>query len=373
MRKKVLLSVVALSSALAISGCGNKTETPEVTSVVEPVSLEQLTEPVTEEVTTEPETVDPYYVPEGMMRSYLTGELINEGQGNRRPVAVMLNNIIDAIPQTGISRAGVVYEAPVEGGLTRLMGIFEDYDDLDKIGSVRSARTYYVYFAREFDAIYAHYGQCEYALSLLNSSEIDNISGLEAVGNVAYYRTSDRKAPHNAYTSAACIQDGIDYLGYRTQYTQDYEGHYQFAQGNEVVTLDSGEDAKKVVVGYPNNKPWFEYNDADGLYYRFQYGAKHIDDMTGEQLAYRNIIMQYCGWESYYGTQYLNINVSSGGAGKYITNGKAIDITWQKDSQYGKTRYYDEAGNEIVLNQGKTWVCIIQKDQTGRIEILPEI
>lgn len=373
MRKKVLLSIIALNSALALSGCGNKTETPEVTSVVEPVSFEPLTEPVTQtEAVTEPETVDPYYIPEGMMRSYLTGELISEGQGNRRPVAVMLNNIIDAIPQTGISRAGVVYEAPVEGGLTRLMGIFENYDDLDKIGSVRSARTYYVYFAKEFDAIYAHYGQCEYALPLLNSSEIDNISGLESVGNVAYYRTSDRKAPHNAYTSAECIQDGIDYLGYNTAYPEGYDGHYRFAQGNEVVTLDEGEDAKKVVVGYPNNKPWFEYNESDNLYYRFQYGAKQIDDMNGEQLAYRNIIMQYCGWESYYGTQYLNINVSSGGAGKYITNGKAIDITWQKDSQYGKTRYYDETGNEIVLNQGKTWVCIIQKDQTDRIEILSE-
>ena len=260
MRKKVLLSIITLSSALALSGCGNKTETPEVTSVVEAVSLEPLTEPVTQtEAVTEPETVDPYYIPEGMMRSYLTGELINEGQGNRRPVAIMLNNIIDAIPQTGISRAGVVYEAPVEGGLTRLMGIFENYDDLDKIGSVRSARTYYVYFAREFDAIYAHYGQCEYALPLLNSSEIDNISGLESVGNVAYYRTSDRKAPHNAYTSAECIQDGIDYLGYNTAYPEGYDGHYIFAQGNEVVTLDAGEDAKKVVVGYPNNKPWWNY------------------------------------------------------------------------------------------------------------------
>ena len=82
MRKKVLLSIITLSSALALSGCGNKTETPEVTSVVEAVSLEPLTEPATQtEAVTEPETVDPYYIPEGMMRSYLTGELINEGQG----------------------------------------------------------------------------------------------------------------------------------------------------------------------------------------------------------------------------------------------------------------------------------------------------
>ena len=70
-----------------------------------------------------------------------------------------------------------------------------------------------------------------------------------------------------------------------------------------------------------------------------------------------------------YGDGYLNITVNGGGKGKYITNGKAIDITWKKDTEFGPTRYYDESGTEIVLNRGKTWVCIIQNDRTNKIEI----
>lgn len=102
-----------------------------------------------------PEAIEPTpaedALPECMVKSYLTGEPVAEVQGRRRPVAVMLSNIISACPQSGISRAGVIYEAPVEGGITRLMGLFENYDDLEKIGSVRSCREYYVYLAAGFE------------------------------------------------------------------------------------------------------------------------------------------------------------------------------------------------------------------------------
>ena len=152
-----------------------------------------------------PEAIEPTSaedaLPEGMVKSYLTGEPVAEVQGRRRPVAVMLSNIISACPQSGISRAGVIYEAPVEGGITRLMGLFENYDDLEKIGSVRSCREYYVYLAAGFDALYYHYGQAAYAIPLLESDHIDNVNGMEYSEQV-YYRTSDRPSPHNAYLDA---------------------------------------------------------------------------------------------------------------------------------------------------------------------------
>ena len=129
----------------------------------------------TEEVTPEP-TEDP--IPDGYVVSYLTGEYVPEAIGRRRPVAVMLNNLRPACPQAGIANAGVVYEAPVEGGITRLMGVFEDYDNLEKIGSVRSCRDYYIFYASGFDAIYTHYGQSAYALPFLELPEVNNISGL---------------------------------------------------------------------------------------------------------------------------------------------------------------------------------------------------
>lgn len=298
-------------------------------------------------------------VPEGMVRSQLTGQWIEEEKGLRRPISVMLNNLYEAVPQAGIEQAGVVYESPVEGAICRFQAFFDDYDELDKIGSVRSARTYFVYFSKQFDSIYLHFGQANYALDALNSPEIDNLSGLEGVGNTVYYRTTDRVAPHNAYASAEGIKAGIEQMKYRTMLAEDYTGPYLFADDNEEINLSKGKAAKKIVPGYYINNPWFEYNEKDKLYYRYQYDGKQIDELNNHQLAYKNIIFQYCDYESYYGTEYLNIFTQGTGKGKYFTNGKYIDITWKKDSEFGQTFYYDESGEQIVMNQGKTWVCII--------------
>ncbi|MBQ6574582.1 MAG: DUF3048 domain-containing protein, partial [Lachnospiraceae bacterium] len=149
------------------------------------------------------------------MRSFLSGLPVDEKIGNRRPVAIMLNNLKPAQPMSGVSYADVVYEYVVEGGITRLMGVFENYDQLEKIGSVRSCREYFVYTALEFDAIYMHFGQASYAVELLDRDYVDNINGLGPAGDVAYYRTTDRQAPHNVYTSKKGIDAGIDMLGYR--------------------------------------------------------------------------------------------------------------------------------------------------------------
>ena len=133
---------------------------------------------------------------DGKIRSYLTGEMKDVSQANRRPIAVMMENDKAGLPQYGINRAGVVYEAPVEGDMNRFMALIEEYDDLERIGSVRSCRTYYTYFAKEFDAVYVHYGQSTFAKPYLKN--VDNINGLDGIGTTAFYRSSDKKSPHNA-------------------------------------------------------------------------------------------------------------------------------------------------------------------------------
>lgn len=141
--------------------------------------------------------------------SYLTGEQVSEAAGRRRPVAVMMGNNRPAVPQSGISGAGVIYEAPVEGNMTRLMAIYEDYDSLSRIGSVRSCRDYYLFYANEFDAIYSHFGQAVYALKYLDQGLIDNLNGLNMEGT-SYFRIPERKAPHNAYASGDTLKAGIE-------------------------------------------------------------------------------------------------------------------------------------------------------------------
>ena len=372
-RTGIAAVIVAGLVLLAGAGCGKSyveadatpASQPETTRAEVTTARVPETEPESE-TETEPET-EPGERREidGKIKSYLTGEMVDAEKGDRRPLAVMMSNDKQALPQYGINRAGVVYEAPVEGAMNRYMAIIEDYDDLERIGSVRSCRTYYTYFAREFDAVYAHYGQSTFAKPYLKN--VDNINGLEGVGGSAYYRSGDRKAPHNAYTSFEKLQEAIDKLGYSQEYDDSYKGHYQFARDGQEVVLENSLEAWRVYPGYALNQPYFEYNEEDGLYYRYQYGGPHEGDEG--QIAVKNIIFQYCAAGRYATTEYLDINVHGGQSGYYITGGRAIALSWDKDGQFGVTHYYNTENEEITLNQGKTWVCIIPTSDFSKSEI----
>lgn len=355
MQKKILTALTLIIVAMIlVTGCkGKKTEKEENTTV--------------EETTIEETTVDNSHI--GQVRSKLTGEYVDEKIANRRPVAVMYNNIINAIPHSGLSNASVCYEAPVEGCITRIMGIFENYDDLKKIGSIRSCRIYYCYFALEWDAIYVHFGQSKYALDFLKSDKIDNVGSYQSVANSIFFRTTDRVAPHNCFIDGAGIKKGIKELGYRKNYKKDYNSHFQFADEGTKVDLASEKIANKVELGYQINKPWFEYDAATGLYKRFQYGKAHIDDQNNEQLSCSNIIIQYVNATLYPDNKSLDMTLTGSGKGWYITNGKAEKITWNKSDKLGRTTYLDKSGNEIVLNDGKTWICMVQNEYSDNVKI----
>lgn len=392
-RIRVAALLAVLTITMISTGCG-KSEAPqeganapaeveEETEVEDPDAYKEFEEKSqaeseqVQEAETEPESGRTSYGQErerkdGMVRSYLTGKWVDESVGDHRPVAVMLNNIIDAQPMSGVSAADVIYECVVEGSLTRMMGIFENYKDQDKIGSVRSCRNYFVYYALELDAIYAHYGQSAYAVSLLDQDFVDNLSGLSGIGGTVFYRTSDRVAPHNAYASGKGIDAGIERLGYRTDYRDDYHGKFTFAYDDEetVPEGDGSIDAVKMKPGYLINKPWFEYNSDDKKYYRYQYDGPQIDDVNGEQLAVDNVVFQYSQWQQVDDKGYLGFDCHSGGEMIYFTRGKAQKGAWIRyDGDQGATRYYDSEGHEIIFNQGKTWICIIQDTMGDKVEI----
>ena len=361
--RKIMMLFLAVA-LLGLTACGSEAtvETPEETMKgTQAPEVETTTAPVEEETTPEETVEETEAIPEGMTKSYLTGLWQDEEKVAKRPISIMLSNIKKATPQTGISKASIIYEAPVEGMITRLMGVFEDYEGLEKIGSVRSARTYFVFWSEQWDSIYAHFGQCDYANIYLD--QIDNLNGVKGIGNTVYYRTSDRKAPHNAYASEDGLLAGIEKMGYRTHHEDDYtRGVFLFAEKTGDITLDNGISATYVYPGYRTNEAYFEYDETTQKYLRFQFDGPQIDDMTGEQLSYDNVLIQYCDWEYYYETTpYLWINIwdADGNPGYYITQGKAIPIVWVGGTEYEPTKYYDEAGNELVLNPGTTWVCTV--------------
>jgi len=357
--KRLLLIGACAFMLMACSKEGGNTE-----SVKSDVATEESSEKTAEEVV----EFEREYNDDGEVRSFLTGKFVDKEVGERRPVAVMLSNIEAAQPMTGVGSADVIFEAPVEGEITRFMALFENYDDLDKIGSCRSCRDYFLYWALEFDAVYCHYGQSSYAVEPLERDYVDNLSGLAAIGSTVYYRTDDRPAPHNAYCSAKGIAEGIKKMKYRTDYEESYAGKFKFADDGETVSLEENRGTY-IAPGYPINKPWFEYDKEDKLYYRFQYGEPHIDASTGEQLAFTNVILQYSNWEMRDENGYLAFDCHSDGYAIIFTNGTLQEAHWVRegDAETGTIKYYDIGlENEIKLNQGKTMVCVV-KDQTDGV------
>ncbi len=332
--------------------------------------IKQHKEPKNETATVaESTTTDPYA---GMARSFLTGNYIKEADAKRRPYAVMINNIQDAIPQYSISKASIIYESPVEGSITRLMALFEKPDKMKRIGSVRSCRIYFAYMSKEWDSIYCHFGQSKYAKKFLKSGKIDVINSWK--GQNAYYRTSDKPAPHNCYADGKKLIKQRKKLKYRKNHKDDFSGVFKFADIDKPFEITDGEDAsKKVIVGYSYNNAMYKYNPDKKKYYRYQYGNKHIDAVNKKQLSCTNIVIQYVKTVLYPDGKSLKMTQKGDGKGWYVTRGKAMKITWHKDkNKSGQTKYYDENGEEITLNNGKTFIQIVQKEDKKKTKFKGE-
>lgn len=350
--KKFKIVLIVIMIAITIIGCGKKKEIEEDTKVVTPPPV--IEEPI--------EVIDTH---EDEVISNLTGEWIKKENGNKRPYAIVFNNIKYASPQSGILDASILYEALVEGGITRLMGIYEEFD-LERIGSVRSARHYFVSFADEYDAIFVHYGHTKYATAKIESLGVNNLSGLSGIGTTVFYRDKAIEAPHNAFASTKGILDGTKQLGYRTDYNEDFESQH-FTFHKEDTDLKTETLADRISLNYSNYaNPYFEYHSDDKLYYRFQYDIPHLDKNTGKQIAFKNVIIQLVNeWNiDKNGYQTMDIENSSG-TGYYITNGKVKEITWQKNESTKKMHYYDVDGNVLSMNPGRTFISIYP---TNRVE-----
>lgn len=365
MKKIAVWMILALTAGMMAVGCGKdkEVETDVVDLTVPPVAMEE------EEPEPEPVEEAPVLTHEGEAQSLLTGEWLPEEETKNRPLAIMFGNTTDALPQYGIGEADVLYECLVEGGLTRLMGIFDNYNDAPKYGSVRSCRLYYAHIAKEYDAIYAHYGQADIAKSFLNSDAIDNLNGLDGtVGSLMYYRSSDRPAPHNVFAKPDGITAAIEKRGYRTTYADGYTGHFLFTDSEEPVVLN-GKDVYAMQTTYPNSKTWFEYDAESGMYKRFHYKKEHVDGETGEQLAFTNVIFQFIPGRVIDKKGRMEFDTVGSGKAIYFTGGKCEDITWKKDSLESPSLFYDENGDQLVMNQGKTSICIITTDSADNIGI----
>ena len=281
--------------------------------------------------------------------------------GDSRPIAVMIDNHIDAMPQAGLLEADIVYEIIVEGGETRLMLILQD-KNVDKIGPVRSSRHYFLDYALENDAIYVHYGWSPQAQSDIASLGVNNINGIYE-SETSFLRVSDKYAPHNAVTSTKNILDIAERKGYRTD-KEDSDTVLNYVV--DEVNLEDGKIANTIIIPYSYvNTVKYVYDADKKEYVRYSRDEKQVDWDSGTTITTKNIIIEKAeNWTlddgSEKGRQTLdNIKQLDG---YYITNGKVIPITCNKTSRSGKTVYKDLEGKEIDVNDGKTFIQICPID-----------
>ncbi|MBD5394088.1 MAG: DUF3048 domain-containing protein [Lachnospiraceae bacterium] len=385
MKRLQVLFLVALSSSLLLFGCGEKEETvadPIVLPIEE--TIPQPTEEPSAEDTEDSEDDTDVPPEEGMVRSPLTNEWIAEDIKDARPIAVMSPNDKNALPHYNFSKADIIYECPVEGGITRSMAVIKDWEGMDRIGNVRSCRDYFVYWALEWDSIYVHFGGPFYIKDIIEQSSTDNITGCSygdggKVGlyEDTFYRATDRSAPQNAYASAEGINKAIDKFGYSKTYRDNYyvAEHFKFASPDAPNTLESYSDAMtakelNLAKAYPITKTSFTYNEDDGLYYRYMYGNPDVDAANNnQQLAFKNVFVQFTYHEVRDQKDYLAFQVhDTTRDGYYFTNGKAIHVTWEKTTDYSPTKYFDDNGNEVQVNTGKTMICVVKDGATIEVD-----
>ena len=283
-----------------------------------------------------------------------------------RPYAVMINNNHAAWPQCGLQDAYLVYEIVAEGGITRMMALYKDANTA-KIGSIRSARHYFIDYAEENDAIFVHWGGSPQAYSRISSSKIDDIDGIALEGSTFFRdKTLNRAYEHTGFTSMEKVKAYADKQGITRDTKKDLLLNYSVDE-IDLSKKDGSQKADEVVIKYSDyHTTSYEYDKTNKVYKRSMSGKANVDLVTGKQYTVKNIITYQVGNTTLNdgdnkGRQELD-NIGSG-TGYYISDGYAVPITWEKTSHASQTVYKYQDGTEIKVNDGNTFIQIQPKNQ----------
>ncbi|KAB2331186.1 DUF3048 domain-containing protein [Cytobacillus depressus] len=282
----------------------------------------------------------------------LTG-MGTDKQANGRAIAVMINNHPEARPQSGLGQADIVYELLAEGDVTRFLAIYQS-EQPEKIGPIRSARDYYIELAKGYDSLYIAHGYSPDAKELLDKGYIDNLNGMAYDGTL-FYRATDRKAPHNSYSSFENFLKGAEQRNYQMN---NAPSKLSFLTEKEVEALH-GEEAKSVMVSYFNSKLFnsiYEYDEALQKYKRYSNGELTADHETGEPVLIDNIFIVETDHQVIDNAGRRAINLTSGGRGYLLQKGQWREVKWQNiDGRILPVLN----GQQVGFVPGKTWINVV--------------
>ena len=275
----------------------------------------------------------------------------------RRPVAVMINNIsIAQKVQTGLTQADIVYETEVEGGITRLMAVFQDITKVKQFGTVRSARYPYVDLAMGHDAIYVHHGQDNtYCAPHLKDTQAFTVASNNAGARIKNGLATE----HTLYGYGDKLWE---WFQNKTKFDLDVDSvkiWQNFTKGDESLSFDG--IATNVSVPFSTSyKSVFKYDEVNKKYVRYFKDTERLDYLTGAPEYFKNVFVLITDITNYPDGYHRQVALEAG-EGWYCVNGTYMPILWSKGAASDSLKFTDLNGNTIKVNQGNSWVCFAKK------------
>lgn len=367
--KRLLICCLTLALLLSLMAC-SKTPSQQQTIPEEPV---ETSEP--QDVPEEPEPVveEPEPVEEEPQepsvdwtnRNPLTGEATETDISSNRPVMVMLNNLKQALPQSGNGQADIIYEILEEGGITRMLAVYQDIASVEgNLGTIRSTRPYYVHLVRGLDGILVHAGGSGAAYDLIDSTGVDHLDALSGGASSLFWRDKSRlnagiATEHTMYVTAADIANYLATSGLRTTHDSGFAMQHTFA---EDATPADGSDANVITVPFSGYKTGeFQYDANTGRYLVSEYGNAYVDGNTGDQVSVKNVLIIMTQVSPIEGDSKGRISVamSGSGIGYFACGGKYIPINWSRESEDSMYTFTTMDGEPLVLGVGNSYVNIV--------------
>jgi hypothetical protein len=290
----------------------------------------------------------------------LDGLLVSPEAAARHPIAVMIDDLSPARPQSGFNSASVVWQAPAEGGIPRYMLVFQE--TIPKlVGPVRSARYYYIAWAAELRAVYAHAGGSPQALQTLRNQGSGQLvfNADEFRWGKSFWRVGrPRFAPHNLYTDGKHLRGIARSVGAKDK---ELDAPWKFAPDLDIALRPRG---AKLDFGYSANHIHYDYDWRTNTYLRSVTGEKkQVDAATGKRVAPKNVVVMWMSFGPLNDgskKHRLEAKVVGQGTAWIATNGKTIKGTWRKDSLTKPTQFFDSKGKQVVLTVGQTFINVLQ-------------
>ena len=352
-----IISVSCIGCELkALTNTNSSDKTP-----IKPATASTSTTTTAVPQTTVPETTVPVTEPPKppQFLNPLSGCEATEEISKTRPISVCIGNTASSLPQFGISDAEILVEAPVEGGITRLMIISCNYANANIIGSVRSTRSYLADIANQFDAIQAYVGTTDSGKSTAFKS-YDTMDYIIQNMSDVYFSDALRSSPHHIMTNGDRLLNGISSLGFRKS-VSDKALPFEFPEYFSKATLSENDSLYVRIPFSSAQTAEFKYNTSTENYDRYQFSSLHSDSDNGKGLSFKNLILLFCDVTTYdkaSGSE-ISIDTLNGGTGYYVSEGKYMDIIWYRDKN-SDLKFADKNGTPLTINRGKTYIGLIR-------------